>query len=228
MTAEKMHLGILNFLPIIGFAIYGMLTGFSNPLFWPIYLTGWIIVVVYQAILTVAYKPPRFAWLALIMVIITPAILITNALIKNSDIAIAFIEMAAIDLLGLVIGFIIAVIYKLMKEGAGDAPIFALVFTIALFCTAAFFLVKLILLFFEMEGFDLIVVGIVAFGVIRSAAFFATRLNELTNRLLAKEKAADEAPAREIAPELVLITIGIWLAIIPLLTWIASLIMGHQ
>jgi hypothetical protein len=51
MSSEKIHLALLTYLPLFGFAMYGILTGFGNDLFIKILISGWIVVVVYQTLI---------------------------------------------------------------------------------------------------------------------------------------------------------------------------------
>lgn len=228
---EKIHLGLLNYLPLAGFGLYALLTGFDNPLFLPILLTGWIVLVVFQTILTAVYTPPRFIWIAILSMLLTPTLLLVNAIIRQDDPALPFIEMAGFDLMGLIIGLILAIVLKLMREGIREAPLFPILFTIGLFATAAFFLGKLFYHFLALSAFDWVTVVLVLFGISRSAAYFVTRMSKLTGRFgssKGKTPHDNSSPKREFSAGGILITLGIWLIVIPLIVWIRSLIIPYQ
>ncbi|MBK9193285.1 MAG: hypothetical protein IPM77_18325 [Crocinitomicaceae bacterium] len=70
MKGEKSHLFLLTYLPLLGFAVYSILTGFDNPLFLPIYLSGWIVLAIYQTILAAVYTPPQNVFLSIIALFI--------------------------------------------------------------------------------------------------------------------------------------------------------------
>lgn len=228
----KLHLSLLNYSPLAGFAVYSILSGFKNELFLPVLLSGWIVVVIFQTILTAVYTPPKYPLIAILALLFPALFLLGNALFQNQDYAVVFIEMAAVDMMGVIIGLVYAFVYKALRDGTSDAPVFAILFTIGLLVTAGYFLTKLFLHFFYLQNFDWICITLVVLAVFRSVIFFASRLASLTNRLgEARKKGSPQEsvkPKREMSAKGILITIGIWLIIVPALMALTGLFTAHQ
>jgi hypothetical protein len=228
MKGEKIHLALLTYLPLFGFAMYGILTGFGNDLFIKILISGWIVVVVYQTLLAAVYSAPAKPLLSIAGLIITPILLLIAAWFNTSDYSVIFIEMAAIDMMGVIVGLIYAFAYKAFKDGIKDAPVFPILFTIGIMATAGYFLGKLFYRFFEIQNFDWITITIVSLAVIRSIFFFGGRLSGLTNRMGSGKNAGTIEASKEFSVSGILITLGIWFILVPLLIWIRSLIIPYQ
>ena len=228
MKAEKLHLFLLTYMPLAGFAVYSIMTGFENPLFLPIYLSGWIVLLIYQTILTAVYTPPQNSVLSIIALFIPLLFLALNSWYFQQDISVIFIELAAVDLMGIILGLIYAFGHKAVVSGTKDAPVFAILFTIGIIGTAGFFLTKLFLRFFETQNYDWIVITLISLAVCRSVYFFSSRLAAITNRMAKSKDGNDTVVKREASVSTILISTGIWIIIVPLLTWIASMIIPHQ
>lgn len=222
MSSEKMHRALLTWLPVFGYAMYGILTGFDNELFIKILITGWIVVVVYQTLLSVVYTIPEHPVLSIAGLLLTPLMLLTVSWINASDYSVIFIEMAAIDMMGVIVGLIYAFIHKGMKDGIKDAPVFPILFTIGIMATAGYFLGKLFYRFFEIQNFDWMVICIICLAVLRSIFFFGGRLSGVTNGSASLNK------NNEFSASGILITLGIWFVVVPLTIWIRSLIIPYQ
>ncbi|MBK7130787.1 MAG: hypothetical protein IPM74_04245 [Crocinitomicaceae bacterium] len=225
---EKIHLTLLNYLPVLGFGMYALLTGFSDDLFLPLLLSGWIVVVIFQTILTAVYTPPKHASLAIIFVVLPLFLLLVNAWYFNIDYATVFIEMAAIDLLGVIAALNYAFIHKAAKDGLKDAPVFAIVFTIGIISTAGFFLVKLMLRFLADQNYQILLIILLSVSVIRSVLFFAGRLTTRLRTIGSSSKNSTIAQRGEFSAVAILISVGLWLIVVPLLVWIKSLIIPYQ
>lgn len=225
---EKIHLAILNYLPVIGFTMYALLTGFDNELFLPLLLSGWIVVVIFQTILTAVYTPPKHASVAIIFVIIPLLLLLVNAWYFGIDYASVFIEMAAIDLLGVIAALNYAFIHKAIKDGLKNAPVFAILFTIGIISTAGYFLVKLMLRFLADQNYQILLIVILSASVIRSVVFFAGRLTTRLKVMRSSAKDSTFSPRGEFSATAILISVGLWLIIVPLLVWIKSLLIPYQ
>jgi hypothetical protein len=232
MSSEKIHLALLTYLPLFGFAMYGILTGFGNDLFIKILISGWIVVVVYQTLLAAVYSAPAQPILSIAGLLMTPILLLVAAWFNTSDYSVIFIEMAAIDMMGVIVGLIYAFAHKAFKDGIKDAPVFPILFTIGIMATAGYFLGKLFYRFFEMQDFDWITISIVTLAVVRSIFFFGGRLSNLTSRMVLAKKEGNTAEAvkqdRDVSVSGILITLGVWFILVPLLIWIRSLIIPYQ
>jgi hypothetical protein len=228
MRGEKIHLALLSYLPVFGFAMYGILTGFGNELFIKILISGWIVVVVYQTLLAAVYSAPAQPILSITGVILTPILLLVATWFNASDYSVIFIEMAAIDMMGVIVGLIYAFVHKAVKDGIKDAPVFPILFTIGIMATAGYFLGKLFYRFFEMQDFDYITISIVALAIVRSILFFGGRLSGLTNRMGSAKNIESSKANKEFSVSGILITIGIWFILVPLLIWVRSLIIPYQ
>lgn len=228
MSSQKIHLTLLTYLPVFGFAMYGILTGFGNDLFIKILISGWIVVVVYQTLLAAIYSPPAQPLLSTAGLIITPILLLAAAWFNSSDYSVIFIEMAAIDMMGVIIGLIYAFAHKALKDGIKDAPVFPILFTIGIMATAGYFLSKLFYRFFEIQNFDWITISIVSLAVVRSIFFFGGRLAGLTNRMGSAKNTESTKANKEFSVSGILLTLGVWFILVPLSIWIRSLIIPYQ
>ncbi len=228
MKLANIHLALLSYLPVFGFAMYGILTGFGDDLFFKIFISGWIVVVVYQTLLAVVYTPPEQPFVSILGILLTPILLLFVSWFNTTDYSVIFIEMAAIDMMGVIAGLIYAFGYKSYKDGIRDAPLFPILFTIGIMAAAGYFLGKLFYRFFEIQNFDWITISIVILAVLRSIFFFAGRLSGLTNRLGSNNNRASTKANKEFSVSGILITLGVWFILVPLSIWIRSLIIPYQ
>jgi hypothetical protein len=228
MSGEKIHLFLLTYLPLVGFATYSVLTGFDNPLFLPIYLSGWIVLAIYQTILAGVYTAPKNIIISIVALFVPLIFLIANAWFFKQDFSVIFIELAAVDMMGIILGLIYAFAHKAIVSGTKDAPVFAILFTIGIIGTAGFFLSKLFIRFFESQSYDWIVITVILFAVARSVFFFASRLAAITNRMNNSGKEENPGLKKEASVSTILISVGIWILIVPFLVWIVSMLIPHQ
>lgn len=208
-----------------------MLSGFDNDLFLPIFLTGWIVVVVYQTAISKIYVAPKNYFLAFALLILPIVFLVVNSFLKELDVAIVFIELALVDLFAMVVALNYAIIHKAIREGVKGAPVFAILFTMALFSTAGFYLVKFLLRFFEAQNFDWVCIAIISLAVLKSSIQLSSRMAAFTSFASSSKNNSENSSTRfeggaekEFSTSEILITIGIWLVIIPLLTFLYSLL----
>lgn len=225
MNAEKIHLWLLNYLPVIGYAVYGLMSDFENKIFFKILITGWIVMVVYQTIVTTVYTKPNSVFFAIASLLITPLLLFFSAYFGDKNYAIIFIEIAAVGLLGIVFALIYAFIYKGVKEGMPKEMIAPVLITTTLFVTAGYFLIKLFLLFFESQNYNLFTIIVICLAVANTTFFFATRLADLTNKM-GNKGGADTKPKKEFSAKGILITIFIWIVLVPVGIWVKTLIVN--
>lgn len=228
MSSEKIHFALISYLPLFGFAMYGILTGFGNDLFIKILISGWIVLVVYQTLLSVVYSPPHQPILSILALLLTPVLLLAASWFNTTDYSVIFIEMAAIDMMGVIVGLIYAFAHKAFKDGIKDAPVFPILFTIGIMATAGYFLSKLFYRFFEIQNFDWITITIVSLAVVRSIFFFGGRLSGLTNRMGTSKDTESTKANKEFSVSGILITLGVWFILVPLSIWIRSLIIPYQ
>lgn len=221
--SDKIHLTLLNYLPLIGFAIYGMLTGFSNDLFRYLFLAGWIVMVVYQVILTAVYTPPKNTLIAIFITLLIPTFLLVNASVQKMSYDIIFIEMAAMDMMGVILALIYVFSVKMWQTKLKDAPVFPIIFTIIILILVGFFLVRFFLRFFEKQEYELITTSVLIFGILKSTMFFGTRLLDLVGKRLQKDNQPVKAVSRDFSEKGILITLAIWFIGIPIAiyTWAA-------
>lgn len=217
---EKIHRRLLNYLPLLGYAVWAIMTGFDNELFPPVLLSGWIVMVVYQTILSAIYSPPRYILLSIASLLITPLLLFVNAYLKEIDYSVIFIEVSAVGLISIIIALIAAFIIKAVKEGMPPEVRFAVIFTIGLFGTAGYFMGKLLYRFFESQQFDWVNILVVAAGISSTSFYFIHRMHALTNRFSGQ---MDTAKKNEFPVSGVLITLFTWIALVPLAMWVKML-----
>lgn len=208
-----------------------MLTGFDNDLFLPIFLTGWIVVVVYQTAVSKIYVAPKNYFLAFALLVLPILFLVVNSFLKELEVAIIFIELALVDLFAMVVALNYAIIHKAIKEGVKGAPVFAILFTMALFSTAGFYLVKFLLRFFEAQNFDWLTITLISLIIIKSSVQLSYRMAAFTSFASSSKNNSENSSIRfeggaekEFSASEILITLGIWFVIIPLLTFLYSLI----
>lgn len=215
----RLHLAILHYMPVCGFAVYAILAGFENEFFQPILLSGWIVVVVYQTILTAVYSPPTHPSLAVALLLTPPTFLIVHAWYGQLDVAGIFIEFAAVDLLGVILGTNYAFIHKAVRGGLDSGGAYAVLFFLGITGTAGYFLVRLLHHFFQSQHYDGIILTVYTLAVLRSTLFFAGRLTALVAR-----RRAQGVPPREFSAQEILTSVGLWLVAVPLLVWLRNLI----
>src|SRR5687767_12161565 len=105
---ETVHRSLLLYLPLFGYAAYSIMTGFENELFVPLFLAGWIVLLVYQVILAAIYERPKHLVLSTVSMILTPLALIMHSFLSGSDFSIAFIETTAIGMMSIVLALPVA------------------------------------------------------------------------------------------------------------------------
>ncbi|MBK9193284.1 MAG: hypothetical protein IPM77_18320 [Crocinitomicaceae bacterium] len=151
-----------------------------------------------------------------------------NSWYFKQDYSVIFIELAAVDMMGIIIGLIYAFAHKAIVSGTKDAPVFAVLFTIGIIGTAGFYLAKLFIRFFETQNFDWIVITVILLAVSRSVFFFASRLAAITIRMSKSSEVKNSGVQKEASVSTILISTGIWILGVPFLVWITSMLIPHQ
>lgn len=224
---KRLHIWLLNYLPLVGYIVYGIGVGFDDNIFTYLIYGGGITLVVYQTVLASIYQPPRSYFMAISGMLLPIIVLSIYTFAQGEDFwPIVFLEFTAIDLTAMLIMLMFSFVMKAIREKGIDGGFaFPVIFSFLLFGGFVAVFVAIFLQLFARTDFDIVNICVISFAVLRSALYFYRGIAPLADLPGGTDgDRGTDASDDDVAFKILLPSLGLWYIAGPFLVWLVRFI----